>query len=155
MIARKRPRRKVGRPRKAPGAPTAHKLSPKMQVAISAIVEDNKTRSGAAKLAGLTEDAIRHAMRVVKEFYSSAVKAPLSFAKAKAAHALIKELGGPDAVARTILEDSATAPAGNKMPQIPGFAILIADARSSQQPIVDITPMNGLPMATRFEADPT
>jgi hypothetical protein len=40
------------------------------------------------------------------------------------------------------------------MPQIPGFAILIADAHSSQQPIVDITPMNGLPMATRFEADP-
>jgi hypothetical protein len=40
------------------------------------------------------------------------------------------------------------------MPQVPGFAILIADARSIQQPI-DVTPLNGLPVVhpPRLEAD--
>jgi len=83
------------------------------------------------------------------------LKALMHFAKAKAAHALIKELDGPNAAARvaaarTLLEDNAAAPAGN-MPQVPGFAILIADARSFQQPI-DVAP---LPMAVvpRLEAD--
>jgi hypothetical protein len=33
-----------------------------------------------------------------------------------------------------ILEDNATAPAGNNMPQVPGFAILIADARTQALP---------------------
>jgi HEAT repeat protein len=147
--------RKLGRPRKQPGAPVANKLTPKMAVAILAIVEDNQSRAEAANLAGLTEDAIRKAMRdngAVREFYSSQVKALINFAKAKAAHTLIKELDGPNAAARvaaarTILEDSATAPAGNGMPQVPGFAILIADARSFQPPPIDVTPFTGLPMA--------
>jgi hypothetical protein len=120
-----------------------------MQVAILAIVEDNKTRAEAAKIAGLTEDTIRKAMRdnaAVREFYSSQVKALMNFAKAKAAHALIKELEGSNAAARvaaarTILEENHQAPAGNNMPQVPGFAILIADARSFQPPI-DVTPLN-------------
>jgi hypothetical protein len=87
------------------------------------------------------------------------VKALLNFAKAKAAHTIIKELDGPNAAARvaaarTILEDNTTAPAGNNMPQVPGFAILIADARSFQPPI-DVTPLNGRPMALapRSQAD--
>jgi len=103
----------------------------------------------AAKIAGLTEDAIRKAMRdngAVREFYSSQIKALMTFAKAKAAHTLIKELDGSNATARVaaariILEDNATAPAGNNMPQVPGFAILIADARATQtlsvRPVID------------------
>jgi hypothetical protein len=41
------------------------------------------------------------------------------------------------------------------LPQVPGFAILIADARSSQNQI-DVTPLNGLPVAhaQRLKADP-
>ena len=154
--------RKRGRPKKAPGDPVDHKILPKMQVAITAIVEDNLSRAEAAKIAGLTEDAIRKAMRdngAVRAFYSSSVKALMTFAKAKAAHALIKELTGNNATARVaaariILEDSATTPAGNGMPQVPGFAILIADGRLSQQAI-DVTPLPGLPMALapRLEAD--
>jgi hypothetical protein len=64
------------------------------------------------------------------------LKALMHFAKAKAAHALIKELDGPNAAARvaaarTLLEENERSPAGNNMPQVPGFAILIADARAS------------------------
>jgi hypothetical protein len=140
---------KIGRPRKKPGEPVKHQILPKMQVAISAIVEDNKTRAEAAKVAGLSEDAIRVAMRdnpVVRQFYTDQVRALLTFAKAKAAHALIAELTGPNAAARvaaarTILEDNTTASAGNNMPQVPGFAILIADARAAQTlsvgPVID------------------
>ena len=50
--------------------------------------------------------------------------------------ALIEELDGPNAAARvaaarTILEENERAPAGNNMPQVSGFATLIADARPS------------------------
>jgi hypothetical protein len=146
--------RKVGRPKKAPGAPVDNKLTPKMRVAILAIVEDNKPRAEAAKLAGLSDDAVRKAMRdnaACRAFYSTEVKALLTFAKSKAAHTLIKELDGPNAAARvtaarTLLEESPQASAGNNMSQVPGFAILIADARASQK-IVDVTPLKGLPMA--------
>jgi hypothetical protein len=135
--------RKLGRPRKKPGDVVAHKILPKMQIAITAIVEQNLPRAEAAKIAGLTEDAIRKAMRdngAVRAFYSAAVKALMTFAKAKAAHALITELTGNNATARVaaariILEDSATTPAGNGMPQVPGFAILIADARAQALPV--------------------
>jgi hypothetical protein len=142
--------RKVGRPRKAPGEPVDHKLTPKMQIAILAIVEDNKPRAEAAKLAGLTDDAVRKGMRdnsAARAFYAAEVKALMNFAKAKAAHALIKELDGPNAAARvaaarTLLEENHQAPAGNGMPLVPGFAILIADARTVSQPI-DVTPLKG------------
>jgi hypothetical protein len=62
-------------------------------------VPRNKSRAEAAKLAGLTEDAIRKAMKdnsAAREFYMGELKALLHCAKAKAAHALIKELDGPD-----------------------------------------------------------
>jgi hypothetical protein len=135
--------RKVGRPKKAPGEPTDHRLSPKMAIAISAIVEDNMPRAEAAKLAGLTDDAIRKAMRdnaAARQFYIAEVKALMTFAKAKAAHALIAELTGTNAAARVaaarmLLEENERTPAGNNMPQIPGFAILISDARAQAMPI--------------------
>ena len=104
----------------------------------------------------MPDAAVRKAMRdnaAARAFYASEVKALMNFAKAKAAHAIIKELDGPNAAARvaaarTLLEENDRAPDGN-MPQAPGFAILIADARLSQQPI-DLTP---LPIAPRLEAD--
>jgi hypothetical protein len=144
---------KAGRPRKQPGDPVDHRLTPKVRIAILAIVEDGKSVAEAAVVAGLTKDAIRKAMRdnsAARDFYVSELRALMHCAKAKAAHALIKELTGPNAAARvaaarTILEDNAATPAGN-MPQVPGFAILIADARSSPQPI-NVTPLNGLPIA--------
>jgi hypothetical protein len=107
-------RRKIGRPKKAPGEPTDHRLTPKMRVAILAIVKDNKSRAEAAKVAGLTEDAVREAL--------------MHCAKAKAAHALIKELDGPNAAARVaaarmFLEENDRSPAGNGPPRVPGFAI--------------------------------
>jgi hypothetical protein len=146
--------RKPGRPRKAPGEPVDHRLTPKVRIAILAIVEDGKTIAEAATVAGLTKDAIRKAMRdnsAARDFYVSELRALIYCAKAKAAHALIKELDGPNAAARvaaarTIMENSDGTSAGNNMPQVPGFAILIADTRSSQQPI-DVTPLNGLPIA--------
>jgi hypothetical protein len=153
--------RKVGRPKKAPGDAVDHRLTPKMRIAILAIVEDNLSRADAAKIAGLTDDAVRKAMRdnaASRAFYASEVKALLNFAKSKAAHTLIAELTGTNAAARVtaaraILEENPQASAGNAMSQVPGFAILIADARTVQQPI-DITP-RGLPiaLAPRSQAD--
>jgi hypothetical protein len=151
--------RKRGRPRKVLGAPVDHRLTPKMRIAIMAIVEDGKSRAEAAKLAGLTDGALRKAMRdnsAARDFYTAELKALMYFAKAKAAHTLIKELDGPNAAARvasarTLLEDNDRTPAGNGMPQVPGFAILISDARSFQPPI-DITPLP-MALAPRTQAD--
>jgi hypothetical protein len=70
----------------------------------------------------------------------------MHFAKAKAAHALINELDGPNAAARvaaarTLLEETQQTPAAGNMPQVPGFAILISDARTPQAlpigPVID------------------
>jgi hypothetical protein len=135
--------RKVGRPKKAPGDPIDHRLTPRVQLAITAIVEHNKPRAEAAKLAGLTDDALRKAMRdnpAARAFYVSEVKALMTFSKARAAHTLISELTGPNAAARvaaarTLLEENERSPAGNSMPQVPGFAILIADARTQAMPV--------------------
>ena len=162
MSAKRGPgrRRRVGRPRKQPGAPVDHRLTPKVRIAILAIVEDNKSVAEAAAVARLTTSAIRKAMRdnsAARDFYVSELRALLHCAKAKAAHALINELDGENAAARvaaarTLLEDHDKTSAGNNMPQVPGFAILIADARSSPQPI-DVTPLNGLPMARVTSGD--
>jgi hypothetical protein len=100
------------------------------------------SRAEAAKLAGLTDDAVRKGMRdnsAVRSFYASEVKALLHFAKAKAAHALIAELNGSNAAARvaaarTLLEETERTPAAAGMPQIPGFAILISDQRTHAIP---------------------
>ena len=47
-------------------------------------------------------------------------------------HTMVDDGG---AAARTLLEENERSPAGNNMPQIPGFAILIADARSAPETI--------------------
>jgi hypothetical protein len=127
-------------PKSGQGEPIDHRLTPRVRTAIETIVQDNKPRAEAAKLAGLTDDALRKALKdnpVAREFYTSELRALMDFAKARAAHALIKELDGPNAAARvaaarSILEDSERAPAAGNMPQVPGFAILIADTRSPQ-----------------------
>jgi hypothetical protein len=55
-------KRGPGRPRKV-GRPKKHRPTPKMRAAILAIVEDGKPRAEAAKLAGLTDDAVRKGMK--------------------------------------------------------------------------------------------
>jgi hypothetical protein len=72
----------------------------------------------------------------------------MHFAKARAAHSRIKQLHGPNAAARvaaarTLLEENERSPAGSNMAQVPGFAILIAGALATQQPI-DVTPLRGM-----------
>jgi hypothetical protein len=122
-----------------------------MRLAIEGIVQDNLSRADAAKAAGLSEDAVRKTIKAnaaVRESYNAELKALWQFAKAKALHAVIAELVGPNAsarmsAARILLEEPERTPASANMPQVPGFAILIQDARANQQPI-DITPLNGM-----------
>jgi hypothetical protein len=131
-------RRKVGRPKKRPGEPVDHRLTPKMRTAIVAMVEDGLTVDEAAQVSGLTPWAIYKAMKnpPVREFYTSEVRALLHCTKHLAAHALIKELSGDNAAARVaaartlLAEDDRKAPAQG-MPQMPGFSFLVIDARSA------------------------
>jgi hypothetical protein len=130
-------RRKVGRPKKKPGEPVDHRLTPKMRAAIVAMVEDGKTVEEAAEVAGLRPRAIRRAMKTLpgRELYKAELQSLLTCAKAQAAHALIRELKGDNAAARVaaartlLAEDERKAPAQG-MPQMPGFTFLI-DARSA------------------------
>jgi hypothetical protein len=131
-------KRKVGRPKKKPGEPPVHKLSPKVRIAIVTMVEDGKTVEEAAEVAGLTPSAIYKAMKnpPAREFYASELRALLNCTKHLAAHALIKELTGDNAAARVaaartlLAEDEKKAPASG-MPQMPGFSFLVIDARSA------------------------
>jgi hypothetical protein len=131
-------RRKVGRPKKKPGEPVEHRLTPKVRAAIIAMIEDSLTVEEAAAVAGLTRDAIYKAMRnpPVREFYTSELRALLHCTKHLAAHALIRELKGDNAAARVaaartlLAEDDRKAPAQG-MPQMPGFSFLVIDARSA------------------------
>jgi hypothetical protein len=130
--------RKVGRPKKKPGEPVDHRLTPKMRTAIVALVEDGRTVEEAAEVAGLTPSAIYKAMKnpPAREFYTSELRQLLHCAKAQAAHALIRELKGDNAAARVaaartlLAEDEKKAPAQG-MPQMPGFSFLVIDARSA------------------------
>jgi hypothetical protein len=133
-------RRKVGRPKKKPGEPVDHRLTPKMRTAIIAMVEDGKTIEEAAEVAGLTPSAIYKGMKTppVKEFYMSELRALLHCTKHLAAHALIRELKSDNAAARvaaarTLLaaDDEKKAPAQG-MPQVPGFAFLLVNHVASQ-----------------------
>jgi predicted DNA-binding protein YlxM (UPF0122 family) len=94
-------RRKVCRPRKKPGAPVEHRLTPKVKAAIEAMVEDGLSVEEAAKSAGLTRSALYKAMRhqPAMSFYAAEVKALQTCAKHQAVHALIKELTGDNAAA--------------------------------------------------------
>jgi hypothetical protein len=83
MSTRKTSRpRKRGRPRKEPGAPVDHRYAKDARCHPGARFEENKSRADAAKLAELTDDAIRKAMKdhtVAREFYSTRpLKAALS-----------------------------------------------------------------------------
>jgi hypothetical protein len=112
-----------------------HRLTPKMRVAILAIVEDNKSLAEAAKVAGLMQDAIRKAMKsntAAREFYASELKAPLYCAEGE---------GGARA------SGGKRADSGRQR-RAAGFTILIVDARSFQQPI-DVIPLNGVPRLSR------
>jgi hypothetical protein len=140
-------RRKPGRPKKKPGEPVDHRLTPRMRTAIVAMVEDGKTVEEAAKVAGLTSSATYKSMRhpPAREFYTAEVRSLLHCTKHLAAHALIKELKGDNAAARvaaarTLHADDATkAPIATGMPQAPGFSILIVDGRAQQQ-VIDVRP---------------
>jgi predicted DNA-binding protein YlxM (UPF0122 family) len=87
-------RRKVGRPRKKPGEPVQHRLTPKMRKAITAMIEEGLSVEEAAKSAGLTRNAIYEAMKhpPAREFYVSELRALLHCAKHLAAQALIREV---------------------------------------------------------------
>lgn len=132
-------KRKVERPKKKPGAPVAHHLTPRMRTAIAAMVEDGKSIEEAAAVAELTTSAIYKALKnsAVREFFFESMKPLRIAAKAQALHALIAEMKGPNAAARvaaarTLLEDDAKAPIASGMPQQPGFSILIVDGRAPQ-----------------------
>jgi hypothetical protein len=134
-----------GRPRKAAGEPVSHRLTPRMRDALTMLVHEGLCINDAAAQAGFTPRAIYKAMKdpPAQEFYRSELKALLTCAKAAAAHALIKELGGENAAARvaaarTILEDDVKPQIASAMAQVPGFSILIVDGRAQQQ-TVDIT----------------
>jgi hypothetical protein len=131
-------KRKVGRPRKKAGEPVDHRLTPKVRVAITAMVEDGLTVEEAATAADLTPSAIYKAMKhpPAREFYMSELRMLLHCAKAQAAHALIKELKGDNAAARvaaarTLLADDDKRQPAQGMPQIPGFSFLVIDARQA------------------------
>jgi hypothetical protein len=133
-------KRKRGRPRKAPGEPVDHRLTPKMRAAILAIVEGGKTLQDAAAEASLTVSAIYKGMRTapVREFYVEELRLLRTCAKAAAAHVLIKEMTGPNAAARVaaakaILDDEAGRAAGAPGQVSPNFIIVIGDQRARPQ----------------------
>jgi predicted DNA-binding protein YlxM (UPF0122 family) len=116
-------RRKVGRPRKKPGEPVQHRLTPKMRAAITAMVEEGLSVEEAAKSAGLTRGAIYQAMKhqPARDFYVTELRALLHCTKHLAAHALIKELTRDNAAARvaaarTLLADDDKKPPAQGMP---------------------------------------
>jgi hypothetical protein len=137
-------RRKAGRPKKKPGEPVDHRLTPKMRTAIVAMVEDGKTVEEAAEVAGLTPSAIYKAMKnpPAREFYTSELRQLLHCAKAQAAHALIKELTRDNAAARVaaartlLAEDERKAPAQG-MPQMPGFIFLVNAPNGQPLPVAN------------------
>jgi hypothetical protein len=140
-------KRRVGRPSKPHGAPVEHKLTPKMRLAIIALVENGENMDQAAASAGLTKDAIYRALKnpPVRQFYHAELKLLLTAAKAKAVHSLIKELDGTNAAARvaaarTLLEHDKAPQIQSGMPQTAGFGFLIIDGRTQQQKAIDITP---------------
>jgi hypothetical protein len=106
MTKEKEPRkitRKLGRPFKAPGAAVA---SPKKNTVAEGADRDpgdrreqHPPRRGGSNR-GLSLNILRNAMRgapAAIAFHNNAVRELLTFAKARAAHTLIKELDGPNA----------------------------------------------------------
>jgi hypothetical protein len=149
-------RRKVGRPRKKPGEPVQHHLTPKMRKVIAAMVENGLTLREAADSAGIAYSTIYRAMRTrpAQEFYMTELRALLHCTKHLAAHALIKELTGDNAAARvasarTLLADDAKPVPPPGMAQTPGFVFMVVDGRGAGQslpngqggpPMIDVRP---------------
>lgn len=69
--------RKRGRPRKAPGAPVEHRLTPRVRATIEAMVANNLAMKEAAKAAGVTANWLYKATRhqASMTFYAAEVKA--------------------------------------------------------------------------------
>jgi hypothetical protein len=61
-------------------------------------VQEDKSRDEAAKLVGLTDNALYKSMKhnsASRAYYASEIRALMTFAKAKAVRTLINELDGP------------------------------------------------------------
>src|SRR5262245_53139977 len=89
---RDKPRRKRGRPRKPPGAPVDHRLTPAMQTAIELWVGENLSIADAASRAGVTERGFKRAMKVnpaARAFYTGELKALISGSRHVAVHSLL------------------------------------------------------------------
>ena len=144
--------RKRGRPRKLQGDPVEHRLTPKMRIAITAIVEEGKRIDEAAAAAGLTASAVYKGMKhaPAQAFYIEELKNLRLLAKARALNVLIREMEtGTNAAARvsaarSLLADTDAAPLDSRMPQAPGFSFLIVDARGQQAPAVAGPVINGI-----------
>jgi hypothetical protein len=143
----KRGRRKVGRPRKKPGEPVVHRLTPKVQAAIEAMVAGDLTVKEAAAAGGLTDRALYIAMShaLVMAFYAAETDRLKRGTKHRAVHAARKELKGPNAsarvaAARIFLEEGPNDRDGLGRAQIqaPGVTIVIQQAPTV--PTIDTTP---------------
>ena len=152
-LVENRRKRKVGRPRKKPGAPVEHRLTPKVRDAIIAMVEDGMKVEDAAKSAGLTLSAIYKAMKnpPARQFYIQELRALLHTTKHLAAHALINELTGPNAAARVAAarglieanpDERTYADRGPQ--QSAGITIVIETGAQQPRvlgpPVIDVTP---------------
>jgi predicted DNA-binding protein YlxM (UPF0122 family) len=149
-------RRKVGRPRKKPGEPVQHHLTPRVREAITLMVQDGLSIKEAAEKVGLTVRALYHAIKhePVRQHYMAEVRALLTYAKHLAARTLIEKLNSENATAsvsaaRTLLADDAkpVPPAG--MAQTPGFVFMIVDGRGGGQALP-----NGHPAPPMLEVRP-
>jgi hypothetical protein len=135
-------RKGPGRPKKAPGTPVDHRLSSGMKTAIEHWVATDCARLEAAEAGGVTEDGLKRALKsnpLARQFYDAEVRSFVNGQRHRAAHALVREMSGPNAAARTnaaktLLEMSDT---GNRQPavtpQMPGVTIII-EAPSTRLP---------------------
>jgi hypothetical protein len=138
-----------------------HQLTAEMCTAVRLIVQDGLPRAEAAKLANMPShcpdksanlhssanaaDMLNVSERTVKaakqvrergasELISAVERGEVSVSAAADVAAALT-LQPRVAAARTLLEENERAPGGNGMPQVPGFAILIADARVQALPV--------------------
>jgi hypothetical protein len=148
MTAKRGPGRpkKRGRPKKPPGAPVDHRLTPRVKAAIAAMVADNLSIREAAAAGGLSADRLHKAMKEppAMSFYAAEVKALQTCAKHQAVHTLIAELKG----------DNAAAPRAG-MAQTPGFVFMVVAARDApaRPPLPNGHAVPALIEATAEEAD--
>jgi hypothetical protein len=164
MTAKRGPGRpkKRGRPKKPPGAPVDHRLTPRVKAAIAAMVADNLSIREAAAAGGLSADRLHKAMKEppAMSFYAAEVKALQTCAKHQAVHTLIAELKGDNAAARgaaarTLIADDARPQPPAGMAQTPGFVFMVVAARDApaRPPLPNGHAVPALIEATAEEAD--